>query len=314
MTKEVHQGRLLSRGSFLRAGCAAVAAGALPFPAAAFQGQGQNQAQYAKMTIAKIKGDLYEVEGGGGNVAVYVTTGGVIIVDAKNYGMQFYDALMAQIRTVTDMPVKYLINTHYHADHIGGNVHFADTAQIVQHGNARKCIVDRTETRRPPAAQPPQGVPGQISFDHEQVVTLGGREVRARHFGVGHTNGDAFIFFPAERVLHTGDMMSHLGGTFGPMVDYDGGGQLNEVTKTLDEVLKFDFDIVIPGHGDVTDKAGLAAHRDSVEKFRNRAWALVHSGKSDEEVTKIISDEYKWAPNNLNMWWTVPGALKELKG
>jgi cyclase len=109
-------------------------------------------------------------------------------------------------------------------------------------------------------------------------------------------------------------MMSHLGDTFGPLVDYDGGGKLNEVTKTLDEVLKMDFDTVIPGHGPVTDKAGLAAHRDSIEKFRNRAWSLIHGGKSDEEVAKVLAEENRWAPNNLNMWWTVPGVLKELKG
>jgi cyclase len=96
-------------------------------------------------------------------------------------------------------------------------------------------------------------------------------------------------------------------------VDYDGGGHLLEVTKTLDEVLKFDFDTVIPGHGPVTDKAGLAAHRDSVEKFRNRAWSLIHGGMSGDEVAKVLADENQWAPNNLNLWWTVPGVLKELK-
>jgi glyoxylase-like metal-dependent hydrolase (beta-lactamase superfamily II) len=314
----------LSRRNFVGVGTAGVGLlGAFaPSLARAYQGQTlaasgaptvpARSVQAANMTIAKIKGDLYAVEGGGGNVAVYVTSEGVIIVDAKNYGVQFYDALMAQIRTVTDKPVKYLINTHYHADHIGGNIHFAPTVQIVQHANARKNIVNRVETRRPPAPQPPQGVPGHTTFTTEASVYLGGKEVHARYIGNGHTNGDAFIFFPAERTLHTGDMMSNLGGTFGPLVDYDCGGSLLDVTKTHDELLKYDFDIVIPGHGAVTDKAGLRTHRDNVEKFRNRAGALIHEGRSHEEVAKVLGEEYKWAPNNLNMWWTVPGLLKEL--
>jgi glyoxylase-like metal-dependent hydrolase (beta-lactamase superfamily II) len=300
----------LSRRKLLRAGAVGLAGLHLASESGwAFQEQA---VQPVKMTTTKIKGDLYEIEGGGGNVAMLATSQGVIIVDSKNYGDRFYEALVTQIKTVTDKPVKYLLNSHYHADHIGGNAQFAPTAQIVQHANARKCIVHRVETRRPPAPQPPQGVPAHYDFTTEASIYLGGQEVLMRHFGPGHTNGDSFIFFPAERILHTGDMMSNIGSTFGPLVDYDGGGTLVNYTKVLDEVLKLDFDIVIPGHGPVTDKAGLMVHRSNVEKFRNRVWSLIHEGKGPEEVTRIIGEEYKWAPNNLNMWWTVPGMLKEL--
>jgi cyclase len=307
-------GRNWSRRNFVRAGSLGLASlGVMSSKLGAFQNQTPQQAQRAKMTITKIKGDLYEIEGGGGNVAALVTNDGVIIVDAKNYGDQFYEALMAQIKTVTDKPVRYLLNSHYHADHIGTNAQFlAAGTLIVQQANARKCIVGRVETRRPPAPQPPLGVPAHISFVDETAVYLGGKEVRLRHFGPGHTTGDAFIFFPEERILHTGDMMSNIGETFGPLVDYDCGGSVINYTKVLDEVLKFDFDIVIPGHGPVTNKAGLQVHRANVEKFRNRAWSLIHEGKGDEYVTKMIGEEYKWNANNLNMWWTMPGVLKEL--
>jgi glyoxylase-like metal-dependent hydrolase (beta-lactamase superfamily II) len=112
-------------------------------------------------------------------------------------------------------------------------------------------------------------------FTQETAVFLGGKEARARHFGRGHTNGDAIIYFPALRTIHTGDLMS---GT-SPLIDYPGGGSVVEWTKTLDAAMKLDFDTVIPGHGKVTNKAGLLAYRDNVEKLRNRVSGLIHEAR-----------------------------------
>jgi cyclase len=97
----------------------------------------------------------------------------------------------------------------------------------------------------------------------------------SRYFGRGHTNGDAIIYFPALRTLHTGDLMA--GKT--PLIDYPGGGSVVEWTRTLDEAMKLDFDTVIPGHSPVTDKAGLLAYRHNVEKLRNRAAGMIREGK-----------------------------------
>ena len=138
---------------------------------------------------------------------------------------------------------------------------------------------------------------------------LGGKEARARYFGRGHTNGDALVYFPALRTLHTGDLMS--GAT--PLIDYPGGGSVVEWTKTLDEALKLDFDTVIPGHGKVTDKAGLKAYRDNVEKLRTRAQGLIRGGKSQEELAKVMQAEFGWQPNGLQMQWSIPGMMTELK-
>src|SRR5437762_3780566 len=131
-------------------------------------------------------------------------------------------------------------------------------------------------------------VPARIVFTQETAVFLGGKEVRARSLGRGHTNGDALIYFPALRTLHTGDMMA--GKT--PLIDYPGGGSLVDWAKTLDEAMKLDFDTVIPGHGPVTDKAGLRAYRDNVEKLRTRAAGLVREGKSREELAKVMQAEF----------------------
>jgi cyclase len=133
--------------------------------------------------------------------------------------------------------------------------------------------------------------------------------VRARYFGRGHTNGDAVIYFPLLKTLHTGDLMA--GAT--PLIDYPGGGSVVEWTKTLDQALKLDFDTVIPGHGNVTDKAGLLTYRNNVEKLRNRATGLIREGKSQDEVGKVMTAEFGWAANSLQMQWSLPGMMAELK-
>jgi len=141
-------------------------------------------------------------------------------------------------------------------------------------------------------------------------VFLGGKEVHARYCGRGHTNGDAVIYFPALRTLHTGDLMA---GTT-PLIDYSGGGSLVEWTKTLDEAMKLDFDTVIPGHGAVTNKAGLLAYRNNVGKLRTRATELIREGRSQEEVGKVMTAEFGWAAGSMQMQWSLPGMMKELKG
>ncbi len=254
------------------------------------------------LTLSKVKEDLYQIVGDGGNVAVYVTSEGVILVDDKYE--QDHEGIVAQVKSVTSQPVKYILSTHYHADHSGGNAKFLSTAEIISTANARTAIVQHTQSNAP------QGMAGaRVVFTEETSVFLGGKEARARYFGRGHTNGDAIIYFPALKTIHTGDLMA--GST--PLIDYPGGGSVVEWTKTLDEALKLDFDTVIPGHGPVTDKAGLRKYRDNVEKLRNRATGLIHEGKTQDEVGKVMTAEFGWAPTSLQMQWSLPGMMHELK-
>jgi glyoxylase-like metal-dependent hydrolase (beta-lactamase superfamily II) len=262
----------------------------------------QTQAPPPKLTTSKVKEDLYMIEGGGGNVAVYVTSEGVILVDDK-YD-QNHDDIVAQVKSVTSQPIKYILSTHYHADHSGGNAKFLPTAEIISTANARANIVNHTQSNAP------AGVAGaRVTFTDESAVFLGGKEVRAKYFGRGHTNGDAIIYFPALRTIHTGDMMAGAS----PLIDYPGGGSVVEWTKTLDAAMKLDFDTVIPGHGPVTNKDGLLTYRNNVEKLRTRASGLIREGKSQEDVGKVMMAEYKWAPDSLQMQWSLPGMMKELK-
>ncbi|HTT64075.1 MAG TPA: MBL fold metallo-hydrolase [Bryobacteraceae bacterium] len=258
--------------------------------------------QPGRLTLNKVKDDLYEIEGDGGNVAVYVTSEGVILVDDKFE--QDFEGITAKVKSVTNLPVKYVVSTHHHADHSGGNVKFLPTAEIISTVNARRNIVDHKQPNAPPTL-----MPARIVFDQECSVFLGGKEVRAHYYGRGHTNGDAIIYFPALRTIHTGDLMA---GTT-PLIDYMGGGSLIEWTKTLDEALKIDFDTVIPGHGPVTDKAALQAYRDNIQKLRERATALVREGKSQEEVGNVMMAEFGWKPNSMQINWSLPGMMKELR-
>jgi cyclase len=263
----------------------------------------QNKAP-AKLTLNKVKDDLYEIVGDGGNVAVYITDEGVLLIDDKFD--QDHQSIVDNVKSVTSQPIKYVINTHYHQDHSGGNTQFLPTAEIISTAMARTNIVEHKQQGN---VQPPPVSPARITFTTEADVNLGGKEVRAIYMGRGHTNGDALIYFPALRVLHTGDLMA---GT-SPLIDYNGGGSVVEWTKTLDNALKLDFDTVIPGHGDITNKAGLMTYRNNVEKLRNRVSGLVHEGKSQDEIAKVMTDEYKWAPGSLQQQWSVPGMIQELK-
>ena len=151
--------------------------------------------------------------------------------------------------------------------------------------------------------------PARVTFTEETAVFLGGKEVRARYFGRGHTNGDAFVYFPALRTIHTGDMMA---GTT-PLIDYTGGGSLVEWTKTLDAAMKLDFDTVIPGHGAVTNKAGLLAYRNNVEKLRNRASRPDPRGQEPGRRRQGHDRRIRLGANSMQMQWSLPGMMTELK-
>jgi cyclase len=263
----------------------------------------QNPTQPAPLTINKVHDDLYEIEGDGGNVAVLVTSEGVILVDDKYE--RDHDAIMARIKSVTQQPVKYVLSTHYHEDHSGGNAKFLPTAEIISTRNARTNILEHKQSNGSPNT-----LPARVVFTDETSVFLGGKEVRAHYFGRGHTNGDAVMYFPEYKTIHTGDLMA---GT-SPLIDYPGGGSLADWPKTLDAAMAaWDFDTVIPGHGAVTNKAGLLTYRNNVDKLKIYATGLIRQGKSQEDVAKAMTAEYGWAPNSLQQQWSVPGMMKELK-
>src|SRR5215472_6661964 len=246
--------------------------------------------------LNKLTDDLYEIEGDGGNVAVYITNEGVILVDDKfEYD---YNDIVEKVKSVTSQPIRYVLNTHHHGDHTGSNAKFPANTEIIAHANARKNMIDGK-----------QPGPPRIVFTQEQDVFLGGKEVRARYFGRGHTNGDVMIYFPALKVLHTGDLMA--GSS--PLIDYGGGGSLVEWPATLDEALKLDFDTVIPGHGPISKKADIVTYRNNIEKLKTRVTGLVRQNAAKDDIAKVMTSEFGWQPGGLQMTRGFDGMLAELR-
>ncbi len=252
--------------------------------------------------IQKLKGDVYLIgvtKGvGGGNVAVKVTDDGVILVD--DMFDRNHDEIMEKLRSVTDKPIKYLLNTHQHEDHAGGNAKMAAlNAELISHKRAR---ANMALLKMPGLAH--------VTFTDELSVHLGGQEAIAHHFGRGHTGGDAVIEFPTEKVIHTGDLFL----TFPPQpfIDYAQGGSALEWTETLDRVLKMDFDIVIPGHGPVSDRAGILKFRNNFQEMRERIQGMVRGGSNKEEISKVLVGEYHWANGGLAIQ-QVDAMIAELK-
>jgi len=278
--------------AFLALGCAWVAYTQAP------QGKqdGKQQAKQANNKLNKIADDLYEIEGDGGNVAVYITNEGVIVVDDK-FEYDFND-IMAKIKSVTTQPVKYVLNTHHHGDHTGSNAQFPAATEIISTANARKNMIDGKQPGAP-----------RVVFTDKTDVFLGGKQVQMRYFGRGHTNGDAMVYFPALKMIHTGDLMA--GSS--PLIDYSGGGSLKEWAATLDAAMKIDFDTVIPGHGPIAKKADMLTYRNNVEKLRTEITGMIRQNKSRDEIAKVVQDKYGWAPTSLQFQRGFDGMLAELK-
>jgi cyclase len=251
--------------------------------------------QAGKLALEKVKDDLYVISNDGGNVAAYVTDEGVIVVDDK------FDAdvaeILAKIKGVTDKPVKYVLNTHQHGDHTGGNQKLLPMAEIIIHENARANMV---------AGKMP-GAP-RVTYSDQTGVYLGGKEALAKHFGRGHTNGDAAIYFPALKVVHTGDLFV----TGAPFIDYNSHGSAKEWASTIDGILRWDFDIVIPGHGPVSKRADLMNFRDYMAKMTDRVSGMIREGKSAGDVWKTLVADFGFSANGMGAR-SLDGMMVELK-
>jgi cyclase len=266
-----------------------------------------------------VKPDLYLIAGEGGNVAAYATPDGVILVD--DMFDRNHDEIMRQVKSITDKPIKYVLNTHQHDDHAGGNDKMLPVAEIIAHRNVRANLIAKRQPFYEDTPGTPIGLP-RVVFSNELSVFLGGKEVHAGYYGRGHTNGDAVIYFPELKTVHTGDLFLILPprtaqASSAPrppgvpiFVDYSQGGSFLEWSKTLDGLLALDFDTVIPGHGPISTKAAVVKFRADLVTMRDRLRDLIKQGSRRDEIVKTLETDYGWRATGCPPSPPTPGCLQ----
>jgi cyclase len=245
----------------------------------------------AGQTVEKIrplKPDLYMVTGGGANTLVRVTREGLIVVDTKNPSDENYKRLMEEISSVSNLPIKYVLNTHHHPDHVGNNQKFIDAGAQVIGLEALK-----TRMTADPRTKDIPGPPTQ-TFAKDYDLKFGGAEVRAHFFARGHTGDDTMVYFPDLKVVMVSDEITN--NT--PIVDFANGGSAVEWTQVLDEVLKLDFEQAIPGRGEPKTRADVQAFRTSMATFVGRASDAIKAGATkDQLASQVKTDDLGWQFN-----------------
>lgn len=235
--------------------------------------------------IRTLKPNLYLITGGGANTVVRVTNEGLIVVDTKNPSDENYNRLMEEIRSVSPQPVKYVINTHHHPDHVGNNQKFIDAG-------AKVVALDALKTRMAsdPRTKDIPGLPTE-TFAKERTLKLGDAEVRAYSFGRGHTGDDTMVYFPDAKVVMVSDQITDAT----PIVDFANGGSAVEWAQELDGVLKLDFDMAIPGRGEPKTRADVQAFRDKFVMLVNRASSAIKAGATKEQLaSQVKTDDLGW--------------------
>jgi cyclase len=244
-----------------------------------------------QIKVTKVSGNIYMLEGAGGNIAASVGEDGIVIVDDQYAPLA--DKIAAALKSigVTDKPVRFVINTHYHGDHTGGNLPFATAGStVIAQDNVRKRLetggkagIGTAMSMDQPAA--PKGALPIITFDHDVTVHLNGEDIRALHFPAGHTDGDAIVFFPKANVVHMGDDFVRYGY---PFIDVNAGGSVQGMIAACDKVASLlpDDVKVIPGHGQI---ANLGDVRDYSAMLKETSAALqgaINLGKTPEQMKK----------------------------
>lgn len=250
--------------------------------------QGDQDFSKVQIKVTKVSGSVYMLEGAGGNIAASVGEDGIVIVDDQFAPLA--DKIRAALKGigVTDKPVRFVINTHYHGDHTGGNLPFSETSTIIAHDNVRKRLAEggmagngasiHMEVKPEPKAALPI-----ITFDHDVTVHLNGEDIRALHFPAGHTDGDSIIFFAKSNVVHMGDDFVRYGF---PFIDIDSGGSVQGMIAACEKVIpELPADVkVIPGHGALSNLDDVRAYVKMLKETTAAVQQALDQGKALDQM------------------------------
>jgi len=273
-----------------------LAAGVFACSLAAAQDQDFSKVQ---MKVSKVAGKVYMLQGAGGNIGASVGDDGIVIVDDQYAPLA--DKIQAALKSITDKPVRFIINTHYHVDHTGGNEYFQKQAPIIAQDNVRKRLErgggagngGSVHFDNQPA--PHDALP-ILTFDHDLTVHLNGEDIRALYFPAGHTDGDSIIFFPQSNVVHMGDDFV----TYGfPFIDVESGGSINGMLDAVAQIIgQLPHDVkVIPGHGAVSTLDDVRAYASMLKQTRDVVQQALTAGKTLEQMkqAKLLDPWQKYS-------------------
>lgn len=244
----------------------------------------------------KLSDNIYVLFGRGGNIGLCVGDDGVFMIDDQYAPLS--DKILAAISEITDKPVRFLLNTHWHGDHTGGNENFGNKgAVIVAHENVRERIsTDQfMQAFGRQSKAKPEGFWPEVTFKKDITFHMNGETIMAFHVHHAHTDGDAIVYFPKSNIIHTGD--TYFRERF-PFIDVSSGGSVDGMINSANKVI-FLSDAntkIIPGHGIVSNKAEIQKFRDVLMALRDRVQAAIDEGKSHEEImaAKLSADFEGW--------------------
>ena len=259
----------------------------------AASGQADAQRNWDEVVVEAhpVVGNIYMLTGSGGNIGVSVGDDGILIVDDQYAPLA--DKIKAALRGLHTGPLKFVLNTHFHGDHVGGNPIFGMEATIVAHTNVRKRV--STPQQRGVQTIPAMVEDGWpvITYDEAVSIHFNGEEIRLVHIPDGHTDNDSYVYFTGSDVIHMGD--TFFNGRF-PFVDLRSGGTVAGLIRNIGHVLEMigPDTRVIPGHGDLGDRAALQTYHDMLVATTEAVRAMMAGGKTLDEI-KAAGLPEEWA-------------------
>lgn len=274
------------------------------------------QGKEVKIIAEKITDNIYMLQGQGGNIGLFVGNKSVFMIDDQFAPLT--NKILAKIKEISDKPIKYLVNTHWHGDHTGGNENMRkhDVLIFSQENVRKRMSTDQKVRGRLKKASPKEALP-VITYTNDMNFHMDGEDVLVSHVHNAHTDGDSHVYFLNSNVIHMGD--TYFQGKF-PFIDLDSGGSINGYIASIDKVLLMSNDktVIIPGHRSLSTKGELKVYKEMLVTLRDRVQKSIDKGKTltevskDEDITKEYKEEYGgWFISAKEMRETIYKSLKQ---